>query len=169
MWKQARSLGFAPKMVSIGRAPLFYTDVNAWGGDLPNGIGVEVWWTPTLKEYQGIGSTTPQSLASRWTQDKNQPVNPAIGPGYRIIQVLADAITRAGSTDTEKVQAALANTDLMTIAYRVKFDANHFNRTPIVFGQWQKTTAAQKWSLEVIYSAHSFIPTTAQPIFPIPY
>lgn len=169
LWRQARSLGFAPKIVSVGRAPLFYTDVNAWGGDLPNGIGVEVWWTPTLKEYQGIGGTTPQSLADRWTQETSQPVNPAIGPGYRMVQVLADAITRAGSIDPEKVQTALATTDLMTIAYRCKFDENHFNRTPIVFGQWQKTTAAQKWVLEVIYSAHSFIPTTAQPIFPIPY
>ncbi len=169
MWKQARSLGFAPKIVSIGRAPLFYTDVNAWGGDLPNGIGVEVWWTPTLKEYKGVGSTTPQSLADRWNKDTGQPVNPAIGPGYRMVQVLVDAVQRAGSLDADKVQAALANTDLMTIAYRVKFDENHFNRTPIVFGQWQKTNTPDKWKLEVIYSAHSFIPTTAQPIFPIPY
>jgi branched-chain amino acid transport system substrate-binding protein len=170
LWKQARSLGFAPKMVSVGRAPLFYTDVNSWGGDLPNGVGVEVWWTPTLQGgAKGFGNTTPQSLADRWTQSKNQPVNPAIGPGYRVIQVLVDAIQRAGSIDPEKVQTALATTDLMTIAYRVKFDANHFNRTPIVFGQWQKTTDPAKWKLQVIYSAHDFISTTAQPVFPIPY
>jgi branched-chain amino acid transport system substrate-binding protein len=169
LWKQARSLGFAPKIVSVGRAPLFYTDVNSWGGELPNGIGVEVWWTPTLKEYKGVGSTTPQSLADRWSQDTKEPVNPAIGPGYRMVQVLADAIERAGSIDSAKVQDALASTDLMTIGYRVKFDENHFNRTPIVFGQWQKTTDSQKWKLEIIYSAHSFIPTTAKPIFPIPY
>jgi branched-chain amino acid transport system substrate-binding protein len=170
MWKQARSLGFAPKMVSIGRAPLFYTDVSSWGGDLPNGIGVEVWWTPTLQGgAKGFGSTTPQSLTDRWVKDKNQPVNPAIGPGYRIIQVLVDAIQRAGSIDPAKVQEALATTDLMTIAYRVKFDENHFNRTPIVFGQWQKTDQPQKWVLQVVYSAHDFVPTTAKPIFPIPY
>ena len=169
LWKQARSLGFAPKMVSIGRAPLFYTDVNAWGGDLPNGIGVEVWWTPTLKESKGIGSTTPQSLADRWTADIKQPVNPAIGPGYRVIQVLADAITRAGALDSAKVQEALKATDMMTIAHRVKFDENQFNRTPLVFGQWQKVSTPDKWKLEIIYSAHDFIPTTAKPIFPIPY
>jgi branched-chain amino acid transport system substrate-binding protein len=86
-----------------------------------------------------------------------------------MVQVLIDAIQRAGSLDAEKVQAALATTDLMTIGYRVKFDENHFNRTPIVFGQWQKTDTPQKWALQIIYSAHSFIPTTAQPIFPIPY
>ena len=81
----------------------------------------------------------------------------------------ADEEQRAGSLDGAKGQDALAKTDLMTIGYRVKFDENHFNRTPIVFGQWQKTNTADKWKLEVIYSAHSFIPTTAQPIFPIPY
>ena len=30
-------------MVSIGRVPLFYTDVNLWGGDLPGDIGIEIW------------------------------------------------------------------------------------------------------------------------------
>ena len=44
LWKQCSALGFQPKMASIGRAPLFYEDVSAWGGDLPNGIGVEIWW-----------------------------------------------------------------------------------------------------------------------------
>jgi uncharacterized protein (DUF2252 family) len=30
-------------MVSIGRASLFYTDVNLWDGDLAEGTGVEIW------------------------------------------------------------------------------------------------------------------------------
>lgn len=168
-WKQARAMGFEPKIVSIGRAPLFYQDITAWGGDLPLGVGSEVWWTPTITEYQGIGSTTPESLAERWTKAKNQPVNPAIGSGYRSIQVLIDAIQRAKSVDPEKVNDALATTDLMTIGYRVKFDMNHFNHTPIVFGQWFKTDTAYGWEQRVVFSEHSFIPVQSQPLFPIPY
>ena len=64
---------------------------------------------------------------------------------------------------------ALATTDLMTIGYRVKFDENHFNRTPIFFGQWFKTDTAAGWELKVVFSKHSFVPVQAQPIFPVPY
>ena len=169
LWKQARALGYKPKIVQVGRAPLFYQDVTAWGGDLPLGVGVEIWWVPSITEYKGIGATTPKSLAERWAKAKNQPLNPAIGSGYRSVQVLIDAIQRAKSVDSVKVNEALAATDLMTIGHRVKFDANHFNRTPIYFGQWFKTNDAAGWALKVVYSKHSFVPVEAQPTFPIPY
>jgi ABC-type branched-subunit amino acid transport system substrate-binding protein len=169
LWKQCHTLGFKPKMVSIGRAPLFYQDIKAWGSELPLGVSVEIWWDPSMSEYQGIGDTTPKSLASRWTKATGQPINPAIGPAYRAFQVLIDAIQRAKSTDGEKVNAALATTDLMTIGHRVKFDENHFNRSPLFYGQWQKTDGPEEWKLEVIYSRHPFVPETAKPLFPIPY
>jgi branched-chain amino acid transport system substrate-binding protein len=168
VWKQAHTLGFKPKMVCIGRAPLFYADASAWGGDLPWGIGVEVWWDPSFKDSPGIGGTTPASLAERWTKETNQPLNPAIGPGYRAMQVLIDAIQRAGSIDGEKVNAALAQTDLMTIGHRVKFDENHFSRGPLMFGQWFKTDKPQKWELRVVFSKHDFVPAVDKPIFPRP-
>lgn len=169
VWKQAYTLGFKPKMVCIGRAPLFYTDVAAWGGNLPWGIGVEVWWDPSLKDSPGIGGTTPMSLAERWANETKQPLNPGIGPGYRSMQVLLDAIQRAGTLDGEKVNAALAQTDLLTINHRVKFDENHFSRGPLMFGQWFKTDKPQKWELKVVFSKHDFVPATDKPIFPRPY
>ena len=168
-WKQANSLGFKPKMVSIGRAALYYTDVSAWGGDLPWGIGTEMWWDPSFKDSPGIGGTTPVSLAERWSKEAKQPLNPAIGPGYRSVQVLIDAIQRAGSLDPEKVNAALAQTNLATICHTVKFDENHFSRGPLMFGQWFKTDKPEKWELKVVFSKHDFVPATGQPIFPRPY
>ncbi len=49
VWKQANTLGLKPKMVCIGRGALYYSDISAWGGNLPNGICTEVWWDPSLK------------------------------------------------------------------------------------------------------------------------
>ncbi len=170
MWKQANALGFQPKMASIGRAPLFYTDVAAWGGNLPNGIGVEIWWDTTWKDSPGIGGTTPQSLTDRWVQAKKQPLNPSIGWGYQGIQILADAIERAGTLDGPAVNAALAKTEMKTIAQYVKFDEQHHARSPLVYGQWRKSTkAGQDWELPIVFSKHENIPTAADPIFPIPY
>lgn len=169
MWKQARALGFQPKIVSIGRAPLFYIDVSSWGGDLPQGIGTEIWWAP---EYNapGIGDTTPQSLAQRWSEAKNQPLNRGIGHGYGPAQVLFDAIERAGTLDGTAVNQALAQTDLMTINYRVKFDSDlHFSWIPLFFGQWQKTNTPEVWQCPIVFSKHDFLPVQGQFIFPIPY
>ncbi len=167
-WKQAKTLGFKPKIVSIGRAALFHTDIEAWGGDLPWAVGTDMWWDPSLKDQPGIGTTTPKSLAEAWTKATKQPLNPAIFIGYRVIQVLADAIQRAGTLDPEKVNSALAQTDLATILFKVKFDENHFSRGPLVFGQWDKTDTPEKWQLKVVFSQHDFVPVARSPIFPRP-
>jgi branched-chain amino acid transport system substrate-binding protein len=169
MWRQARSMGFKPKMVSVGRAPLFYTEVNAWGDDLPLGVGVEIWWDPSFQNCPGFGNTTPKSLTERWIKDTGQPLNPSIGWGYQIIQILVDAIQRAGSLKPEAINDALAKTDMMTIAYYVKFDKEHYNQKPLAYGQWVKTDKPWKWECPVTFSEHSFIKATAKPIFPIPY
>jgi branched-chain amino acid transport system substrate-binding protein len=169
MWRQCQSMGFKPKMVFAGRAALYYTDVSSWGGDLPNGIGCELQWAPTFKNSPGIGSTTPQSLADRWTKAKNQPLNEAIGWDYTVAQVFFSAIEKAGTLDGTEVNKALAATDMTTIWNRVLFDDNHFSRVPISFGQWVKTDKPGIWEHQVVFSAHDFVPIQHDPIFPIPY
>jgi len=167
--KQCSALGFKPKMASIGRGAMFYEDISSFGGDLPLGIGCEIWGDPSLQESEGIGGTTLASLAEKWTKDTGKPLNRCIGSGYRSIQILVDAIGRAGTLDKEKVNAALAQTDLMTVMHRVKFDENHFTYEPLAFGQWQKTDKPWVWECPVIFSQLDFIKATANPIFPIPY
>ena len=165
--------GFEPKLISVGRAPLFYEDVSAWTGDAPLGVLVEIWWDPAWGESAGvsapgIGSTTAESLAARWIAEKASPVNRSIGAGYSIIQVLIDAIQRAGTLDTDEVCAALEETDLMTIRYRVAFDEDQFSRGPLVYGQWQWDEEEEDWVCPIVLSKHTFIPETGEVLFPIP-
>lgn len=165
--------GFAPKLISIGRAPLFYEDVSSWAGDAPLGVLVEIWWDPAWGESAGvsapgIGNTTAESLAARWIAEKASPVNRSIGAGYSIIQVVIDAIERAGTLDADEICAALADTDLMTIRYRVKFDENQFSRGPLVYGQWQWDEEEEDWVCPIVLSKHDFISTTGEVLFPIP-
>nr|WP_320133588.1 ABC transporter substrate-binding protein [uncultured Holophaga sp.] len=58
-YQQARAQGLKPKIVIMGRAALFHDDIMQLGGDLPNGIGTEQWWDPSIKDAPGIGGTTP--------------------------------------------------------------------------------------------------------------
>jgi branched-chain amino acid transport system substrate-binding protein len=170
LWRQAYALGFKPKMVAAARAALFYDDVASWGGDLPNGIGIEIWWDPTFKGCPGIGNTTPKTLFERWRKEKGKPLNPNIGMGYTAMQIVFDAIERAGTLDGEKVNMAIGKTDMMTISHRIVFDPEtQFSRNPLVFGQWFKKDAPEKWELKVVFSKHEFIPAAGKPIFPRPY
>jgi len=166
MWRQAKRMGYKPKMVYATRAALFFSDVNAWGGDLGNGISNEMFWNPAFKGCPGIGGTTPQALFERWNKKTSQPVNQNIGLGYQAIQILIDAIERAGSLEAEKINAALRKTDLMTIYHRVVFDEDNFSRDPVSFGQWVKK--GNTWVNEVVISNHDFLPKTADLLFPIP-
>lgn len=167
--KQCQSLGFYPKIMSMGRGALNYDDVNSWGGDLPLGVCIEIWWDGTMTNCPGFGSTTPKTLADKWVKETKRPVLCTLGPGYACVQVLVDAIERAGSVEADKVNAALAKTDLMTIRGRVMFNENQFSRGPIVFGQWFKSDKPnQKWELKVIHSDHDFWPVAAKAQFPVP-
>lgn len=95
-------------------------------------------------------------------------MNRSIGAGYSIIQVLIDAIERAGTLDADDVCDALADTNLMTIRHRVVFDENQFSRGPLVYGQWQWDEGEEDWVCPIVLSKHSFIPETGEVLFPIP-
>jgi branched-chain amino acid transport system substrate-binding protein len=172
MWRQAKAMGFQPKLVIATRASLYYEDISAWGGDLPLGISGEAWWSPAFdpEVCPGIGGTTPMSLYERWVEDTGRPLNPGIGWGYNGIQILADAIERAGSLDSEEVCQALSETDMPTISSpRVMFDENHSARLPVFFNQWQKTDKPWVWESKVVLSYFDFLPEEAELLFPIPY
>jgi branched-chain amino acid transport system substrate-binding protein len=155
-------------MVIAERAAMITSDVVAWGGELPLGVCVLVGWTPTIKA-PGIGDTTPQSLNQRWMKASGQPMHQLVGWGYCEAQILFDAIERAGTLDKEEVNQALAETDVMTVSHRAKFDLNQFSRVPICWGQWFKADSPHGWDLKVIFSQHDFYPVAAKPLFPIPY
>jgi branched-chain amino acid transport system substrate-binding protein len=169
LWRQCHTMGYEPKMVFAGRAGLYYTDVAAWGGNLPLGIGCEIQWSPSMKNSPGIGNTTPQSLADRWAKAMNQPLNEAIGWDYTVAQVLFAAIEKAGTLNGTAVNQAIQSTDSSTIWNRVLFDTNHFSRCAITFGQWVKTDKPGIWEHQVVLSQHDFVPVEHDPIFPVPY
>ncbi len=167
MWRQCNTLGYKPKVVIAEKAAMMFTDVTSWGGDLPWGITALIEWLPTIKA-KGIGNTTPVSLDKRWKAATGQPTHQLVGSGYCQIQILVDAIERAGTLDKEKVNTAISETDMMTIRHRAKYDKFQFSRMPICFGQWFKVNTPEKWEFKVVFSQHDFYPVQAEPIFPLP-
>ncbi len=167
LWKQCRQLGYEPKIATLGRGALFLEDVEAWGGNLPLGVGTEIYWHPAWEDSPGIGGTTPESFNQRWYEETGRGINSGAADGYRTMQVIIDSIERAGTLEHEPVRDALWATDMNTLIHRVKGNSAHFSRGALVYGQWQGSEG--NWNLEVVYSDVDFVKPTADPIFPIPY
>jgi branched-chain amino acid transport system substrate-binding protein len=112
--KQARELGFkgpmlggdgwdSPKLVEVGGAAVegcFFT--NHYSQDDTTPLVQDF-----VKSYKAKYNAAPDALAAL---------------GYDATNIMLDAIQRAGSTDGDKIKAALVATDLKTVTGQVKFD-----------------------------------------------
>ena len=70
------------------------------------------------------------------TQKLGRPADPIAGPAYACVQILAAAVTRAGSIDREKIRDAIAATDMSTVIGPVKFRPDGTGIVQSVFVQW---------------------------------
>lgn len=157
-WRQCAQLGYKPKIASIGKAILFPAAVEAIGGELPEGLTSEVWWSPAHPFKSSLSGESAGDLAGAFGQQWSQP----LGFVYALFEVAADALTRAASVDKEKVRAALGQTKLETIVGSLQFDDKHVARTPLVGGQWTKGEK-YPWDLRVVWNeTASSIPKTAE-------
>ena len=166
--RQCQTMGFKPKVIIAEKAAMLYDDIMSWGGNLPNGVMALIEWTPAVKGAVGIGGATPANLNDRWHAATGKPFQPMVGCGYSQVQVLLDAIQRAGTLDKDAVNTAIGQTDLVSMRGRVKYDVTQFSRMPIAYGQWFPAPDPAKWQMKIIFAGNDFTVETT-PMFPIPY
>jgi len=133
--KQMAAAGYHPKVIVMekGAEP---SQFAATLGPLADGVLVGGYWDPSLP-YPGA-----RELMAAYVAETHQPGSQHIADSYAAAKVLLGAL---GAGNGEAVNAALARTDLMTVAGRVRFDAQHFARLPIVSLQWQKGATVVIW------------------------
>jgi branched-chain amino acid transport system substrate-binding protein len=86
------------------------------------------------------------------------PAAATTGPAYAAVQILADAIHRAGSLDRAAIRDAIAATDLDTIVGHVTFKEDGTADVVTIINQWQGGKQALVWPpdqalAEVLYPA----------------
>lgn len=153
--KQMISAGFNPKVLVIekGGEPLQFAQAL---GKLANGIMVGGYWDPTFP-YPGAST-----LRQEFEQQTSETWSQHIADSYAAAQILLDAISRAGSTDKAKVNAAIAQTNKTYVVGPVHFDANHTSKLPLVEDQWQNGQS------KVVFSSFPNIKPDGRFLFPIP-
>lgn len=150
--KQVAELGWKPKFIMLNRAP----DASTWGestGDAGNGVSLFAGWHYG-ENYEGVAE-----LNAKHETDFGRPSDILVGPAYACVQILADAIERAGTLDRDAVRDAIADTDMMTVMGPVTFNADGTGNVVNPMVQWQSGKMELVWPLDQ---------ATADFLFPIP-
>jgi branched-chain amino acid transport system substrate-binding protein len=140
LWKQMKAAGYQPKVAVCEKCA--YN--SAWGqalGNLANGTLVADIWSPAFNYPDA-----QKLLATK--SNFGGHVNPGVSGvanSYAVGKVLLDAIAKAGSTDPDKINAALAATNATYATGPVKFAPQHYSAIPAVQVQWENGDTQIVW------------------------
>jgi len=129
--RQIKELDYNPKVVIFWRAagtPLWSANLKQ-DGDYVCFISN---WDHHFK-YPGCSE-----LVAAYKAKHNRLPAVTVGVTYSCVQILADAIKRAGKLDSNKIRDAITTTDMTTVQGPVKFRSDGVGITPVAMMQWQK-------------------------------
>jgi branched-chain amino acid transport system substrate-binding protein len=141
-WTQAAQQDFHPKLVTMAKAILFPSAVEALG-DLGDGLASEIWWTPGHPFKSSLTGASAQELSDEYEQSTGKQWTQFVGFVHALFEETFDVLARAGTTDKQAVATAAAATSLDTIVGPLKYGnggvPKNIATTALVGGQWQKT------------------------------
>lgn len=130
LWKQMKALGYKPKMATCEKCGSGQFWVDALGPLADGTMTADVW----VRGMGGPGAAeVTQALGEKW---KGKQLTGAV-MAYTAVQVLADALQRAGTTEARAVNDAIAKTDGRFAIGPVKFTVGHAAPVPSLMIQWQ--------------------------------
>lgn len=154
---QAREVNFSPKLFTGAAAGLTLPEFSRLAGEAAEHVVSASLWTPHV-QYPGA-----REYAERYRKKFGHETEYHGAEAYASVQVLADALKRAGAVAPAALREALTKTNLMTVFGPVKFTAygkkGQQNSLPTYVVQWQQGT------LETIWPA---LVATKPYIYPLP-
>jgi branched-chain amino acid transport system substrate-binding protein len=155
-YQQAKQQGYAPKIVTAGKAIEFPAAV-AGLGDLAENLATEVWWAPTYPTSSSLTGLTSQQFADNYEKASGKQWNVTLGFSESLFEVMAQAVTDAGGTDPQAVNDAVAGMKLDTLVGTLDWTSGPFPniaKTPLTGGQWRKD-ADGTFQLVIVSNSHA--------------
>jgi branched-chain amino acid transport system substrate-binding protein len=149
---QMAELGFTPELSLIIRAPDAPTWMEALGPAGDYTLFSPGWHN--AMDYPGVDELNEAHIALM-----ERPADPIVGPSYALIQILANAIERAGSLDRAAVRDAIAATDLDTVIGHITFREDGTGTVTPAMLQYQEGKVQLVWPSEF---------ATAELVYPAP-
>ncbi|HEV8458348.1 MAG TPA: amino acid ABC transporter substrate-binding protein [Methylomirabilota bacterium] len=141
MIKQMKELDYTPKLALFIRAP----DAVVWSKNLGKDgdyMVLAAGWHHAMK------GTGVKELNDAHEKKYGRPADPIAGPAYACVQILAAAVTRAGSLDRDKVRDAIAATNMATVIGPVKFRPDGTGIVQQALLQWVNGKQELVWPKE---------------------
>jgi branched-chain amino acid transport system substrate-binding protein len=136
--RQMKELDFNPKIAMMIRAADAVSWTQALVKDGDNVLLAPGWHHAV--QFPGV-----QELNAKHQQRFGRAADVIVGPAYACVQIVANAIERAGKLDPAAIRDAMTTTDLQTVIGRVRFRPNGTGIVPIVFVQWQAGKQELVW------------------------
>ena len=149
---QARQQGFQPKIITLGKALLFPSALEALG-DLGDGLTTELFWSPSHPYSSSLTQQSARALAQAYEADTKRQWTQPVGFIHALFEVAASALARSSSLKPADVRDAVAATSISTVAGPVKWGGRgpfkNVSKTPLVLGQWVRGKK-HKYELSVV-------------------
>ncbi|HEY7593619.1 MAG TPA: ABC transporter substrate-binding protein [Actinophytocola sp.] len=149
-WKQAAQQGFRPKFVTIGKALLTPSNINALG-DLGNNLGMEIWWSPSHPYSSSLTGQTAQQLADAYTAKTGRQWTQFVGFVHALFEVAATTLSRSDGTKEGFIKT-LSHLKTDTVVGPLDWTSGpvpNVAKTPLVGGQWRQNVD-KSYSLVVV-------------------
>lgn len=157
-WTQARQQGFQPKVVSVGKALLFPSAVQALGPAGHN-LSTEIWWSPRHPFSSSLDGLTSAQLATAYTQATGKQWSQPLGFVHALFELAVDILRRTAQVgDPHAVREALLATELNTVVGPVSWKhgpVKNVAKTPLVAGQWRQ---GGTFGYDLVITANSTAP-----------
>jgi branched-chain amino acid transport system substrate-binding protein len=155
--RQAKSLGFSPKMYAFTVGVPTADFRKALGNDANYAFGMTSWLPLAANKDDWFGDA--EKFASEYKAKYGYDPDYHAASAVADVEVIAKAVAKAGTLDPKKVRDAIAGIDFESLYGHVRFSPQGQIQLP------QTTVQVQKDQVVPVYGQNGFI---NQPIYPMP-
>jgi branched-chain amino acid transport system substrate-binding protein len=137
--KQSAQMGYRPKVMTIAKALLFPSGVQALGKSA-NGMSTEIWWSPAYPFKSSLTGQTARQLADAYTASTKKEWTQPIGVMHALIEAGVAALKASDNPkDPQRVVTAIRTMKQDTVIGRLDFadsGIKNVSKIRLVGGQW---------------------------------
>lgn len=138
LWKQMKALGFSPKVSTCEKCGSGDWWPGALGPIAEGTLSTDIW-------DQSLAGEQAKEAVSILGKDHRGKVLSSAVSAYSVLNIMVDAIQRAGSFDADAINAEIAKTDKKYSIGDVKFTQGHGAILASNMKQWQNGNLVRIW------------------------
>lgn len=140
-WQQAAQQQFRPKIVTVAKALLFPSVIEAIG-DRADGLSTEMWWSPNHPFTSGFNGQSAAEIAQDYSEATGRPWTQPLGFCHALFEVAVDVLKRTGDIDDPSaILESIKSTNYNSVVGPVRWDnpeLKNISKVPVISGQWTK-------------------------------